>query len=153
MAEELTASATLPASESMKTDIQAGDHTLIGDEPESEGGTNQGPAPVKMALGALASCTSMTVKLYIQHKGWEVGDIETDVYYDISLIKDKDKLSEEERKYVVNSRLRKIRKVVKVDGDFDDDQLKRIRIIAGKCPVNLMMTGSCLITDEVELMG
>jgi putative redox protein len=136
----------------MKTDVSTGGHHYLLDEPENEGGTDLGPSPVKAALGALASCTSMTVKLYLKHKEWEVGDIRTDVYYDIQLIKDKDKLTEEEQAFIVNSRLRKIRKVVRVSGDFDDNQLKRIRIIAGKCPVNLLMTGSCMITDEVELM-
>jgi putative redox protein len=153
MAEEPIAFATLAEKDALKTDVESGGHQYILDEPESEGGTDMGPAPVKAALGALASCTSMTVKLYIQHKGWDVGDIRTDVYYDIKLIKDKDALSEEEQQFVVNSRLRKIHKIVRVAGDFDEAQLKRIRIISGKCPVNLLMIGSCMITDEVALMN
>jgi len=150
MTEKPTASASLPSNESMKTDISIRDFSVVSDEPESEGGTDQGPSPVKMALGSLAACTSMTVKMYIEHKGWEVGSIQTDVYYDIKLIKDKDQLSEEEQKHVVNSRLRRIKKIIRVEGDFDDAQIKRMRIIAGKCPVNLLMIKSCMIEDVVE---
>src|SRR5262245_29713423 len=51
-------------------EIQAGPHRLRGDEPVEQGGTDQGPNPYDLLLAALGSCTSMTVGLYAQRKGW-----------------------------------------------------------------------------------
>lgn len=149
MASQPSVSATLPQDEPYKTDIQLAEHHAVSDEPESTGGTNKGPEPVRMALGALAACTAMTVKMYINRKEWAVGDINVDVYYDISLAK-KEETPEEERPFIVNGRIRRITKDVKIQGDFDDKQLKKIRIISGKCPVNLMLIQSCIITDKIS---
>jgi len=149
MATQPSVSATLSKSEPYKTDIELAGHQAVSDEPESTGGTNQGPEPVRMALGALAACTAMTVKMYINRKEWEVGDIKVDVYYDIALAKEEE-TPEEERPYIVNGRIRRIKKDVRIEGSFDEKQLKKIRIISGKCPVNLMMIQSCIITDEIS---
>ena len=39
-----------------RTDIKAGDHLVIVDQPESGGGKNEGPNPLEFELIALGSC-------------------------------------------------------------------------------------------------
>ncbi|MDX1509654.1 MAG: OsmC family protein, partial [Woeseiaceae bacterium] len=52
-----------------RTTIDAAGHPLIADEPTSVGGTNEGPTPYDLLSAALASCTTMTLKMYAGRKG------------------------------------------------------------------------------------
>ena len=49
--------------------IEIGPHHLVGDESPDNGGQDAGPAPHEFLLAALATCTSMTMRAYAQHKG------------------------------------------------------------------------------------
>ncbi|MFT5540793.1 MAG: alpha/beta superfamily hydrolase, partial [Alphaproteobacteria bacterium] len=53
--------------------VRAGRHHLIADEPPKVGGDDLGPGPHEYLLSGLGACTSMTLRLYIEHKGWEIG--------------------------------------------------------------------------------
>ncbi|MFL9926199.1 OsmC family protein [Herbaspirillum lusitanum] len=57
-------------------EITARQHRLLSDEPESNGGKDTGPAPYELLLAALASCTSLTLRMYAERKGWDLGSID-----------------------------------------------------------------------------
>ncbi len=67
------------AAASYATEIRAGTHHVRADEPLSLGGTDTGPSPVHLLLGALASCTVITVRMYAARKAWDVGAVSADV--------------------------------------------------------------------------
>ncbi len=56
--------------------IEIGPHALVADEPRESGGDDLGPAPHDYLLAALGACTSMTLKLYAERKGWPLRHVE-----------------------------------------------------------------------------
>ena len=53
--------------------ISAGRHRLLADEPVSVGGLDSGPNPYDYLAAALAACTSMTLRVYAEHKQLALG--------------------------------------------------------------------------------
>jgi len=132
-------------------EIKSGNHTFIADEPESAGGSDAGPDPITLAMGALGACTTMTIKIYLDHKGWAFNQIETTVKTSVERIENAALLNENERAVLDAGRLRRIHKTIRIEGVYNENQLNRILSIASKCPVNKMLKNSCYITDEIEV--
>ena len=59
-----------------------GGHTVVVDEPPTAGGTDTGPSPTQLLAASLAGCTAITIEMYAERKGWDVGAIEVDVDVD-----------------------------------------------------------------------
>jgi putative redox protein len=110
-------------------DIYTSDHHLIGDEPLSVGGNNLGPTPFDFLLTALGACTAMTLRMYIRRKKWEVTDIQ--VHLSSERVED----------------AFQINRALKVQGNIDDAQFKRLNEIADKCPVHKVLHGEITVKD------
>lgn len=149
MDESFTIKATLPDPSLLKTDVKVRTHSYLLDEPESAGGTDQGPNPPEMTVAALGACVAMTLKLYLDNKEWAFDSIECQLKMAYEPVEDPASLSESLRPYLDKGKLRKVISRVYIKGKFDEAQLKRIKIIAGKCPVHRMLQGSTLIEDEI----
>jgi uncharacterized OsmC-like protein/alpha/beta superfamily hydrolase len=104
--------------------IRAGDHAFIADEPDDVGGLDGGPHPYQLLCSALAACTTMTLRMYSNHKGYGFGRITTEVTHE------RDSDGPAGAKQDVFSR------VVRVDGVDDNALQDKIVEIAGKCPVH-----------------
>src|SRR5204862_8319115 len=63
-------------------EVKIREHELTADEPKDQGGDDEGPSPQELLAASLASCTAITMEMYAQRKGWEVGDIMVDVNYE-----------------------------------------------------------------------
>ena len=99
------------------------EHIVIIDEPVSNGGKNTGPAPTEYLCVALASCTTATVKMYVNHKLWKVD----------SMVVDVEKETTEEGKNV-------FKRTLYIKGELSDEQLARLMQIANACPVHKILS-------------
>jgi len=119
-----------------EVEIQGG-HRLVIDEPTESGGGDQGPSPPRTLAAALAACTAITIEMYADRKGWELGDVEVDV----------------EMEYGRSGSPQSFAATLHLPRALSDDQAERLREIAGKCPVHRALTGEreVTITDRVEL--
>ena len=61
--------------------IVTGHHRLTSDEPVAQGGGDTGPGPYELLLGGLGACTSITLRMYANRKGWELGKITVGMRY------------------------------------------------------------------------
>lgn len=69
------ASATVEGAHKYAQTIRTGEHRLTADEPAALGGENSGPSPYGLVLSGLGACTSITLRMYAERKGWELGTV------------------------------------------------------------------------------
>ncbi|MDO9370675.1 MAG: bifunctional alpha/beta hydrolase/OsmC family protein [Sphingopyxis sp.] len=108
--------------------MRAGKAAFIADEPESAGGLGSGPTPFDLLSAALAACTTMTLRLYADRKGWPVGRIRTGVAHR--------KEQGAEKPDIFSRR-------VEIEDTLDDAQHAELIAVADRCPVHrTLATGS-----------
>lgn len=102
--------------ETYTSNIQVNQHSLLVDEPIEKGGEDLGPAPGDYLCAALASCKAITLRMYAQRKKWKVDEIKVKV----NLVLDKESSSGHNTFFCE----------LFFSGDLDDEQQKRLLIIA-----------------------
>jgi putative redox protein len=114
-----------------KTNLVLDNHTLVADEPPTNGGKDLGPAPGDLMRLSLASCTAITLRMYANRKGWAISQIEVKVHSE--QIGDK---------AVFHSQ-------VKIEGDIDAHQRQRLLQIAKACPVHKLLTNPIEVLTQL----
>jgi putative redox protein len=124
-------------------DVQARNHHILADEPESLGSADLGPTPYELVLAGLGACTTITLRMYVERKKWPVTHIACDVKYKRSGV-----LSGPggDPAGIKNIFVREIT----IEGDIDDAQRDRMMQIADKCPVHKMLEGETEIRTRLK---
>lgn len=104
--------------------MSARGHEILADEPKDLGGTDLGAKPSELLLSSLAGCKLITMRMYAERKGWEIG--ETTI----------------ELRYIERGDPTIVEKKIRFTGDLDEDQTKRLIDISGRCPVAKMLKNS-----------
>jgi putative redox protein len=124
-------------------EIRAGRHTVVADEPVEAGGTDTGPDPYSLLLGALGACTSMTLKLYARRKGWPLGDVAVELSFSRVYAEDCANCDDP------RARLDRVDRRIVLHGPLDEAQVARLAEIAKKCPVHKTLMAGLNVVDEV----
>ncbi|MGJ1267287.1 OsmC family protein [Sphingobacterium spiritivorum] len=121
--------------EKYTTTITDNIHTLIADEPTEVGGQDKGFAPTQLLLSSLGSCKVITVRMYADQKKWELDKVIV-------------RLSSEVKRSV-QQQTTYIKCHISFEGNLDDDQKKRLAIIADRCPVHKILSNPIVIDSNM----
>ena len=117
-----------------RTEItSASGNILIADEPQEMGGKNLGFSPSELLASSLASCTLITLRMYINRKGWKISEINIKIDF------------ENDDEQNVSMFTRKI----EIIGEIDEDQRQRLHVIAEKCPIHKLLTNTIKIRTSL----
>jgi len=112
------------------TEILAGQHAIVADEPESLGGKDYGPSPYDLLMASLGACTAMTLRMYADRKKWDLEEVR--VHLSHQKVHTEDCQDCESK----NQKIDKIERHLELKGKLDEKQRKRLLQIANKCPVH-----------------
>lgn len=116
--------------ENYRHEISIGDNKfhLVADEPPTG---HAGPAPYDFVLSGLGACTAITLRMYAQRKGWDLGEVSVT----LKLLKDDDGHDHIERSISAN-------------GELDDARWAKLLEIADKTPVTRTLMRGTEITTQ-----
>ncbi|HVV05790.1 MAG TPA: (4Fe-4S)-binding protein [Puia sp.] len=110
---------------------------FIADEPEKTGGRDTGPDPNTLFLSSLISCTLVTLRMYIDRKGWDIPviSVKANLFQTV----------QDEKLTTI------IDKEVSFPGPvpLDPEKKNRLLEIAEHCPVSKMLEGPIKIRSFV----
>jgi putative redox protein len=118
-------------------------HQLLADEPKAAGGTDLGPSPYDLLLMALGACTSMTIRMYAEHKGLALDDVEVRLRHERIHVDDCEADVDEAVLAAADKhgRIERIERCIDLTGHLTDAERRRVLAIADRCPVHRTLTG------------
>jgi putative redox protein len=125
------------------TEINAAGHPLVADEPLAYGGTDRGPTPYGLLSAALASCTSMTLRMYADHKKYSYDSFEVSVEH--NKIHATDCVDCE----TADGRVDEFQRSILMNGDFTPEQRERMLEIADRCPVHRTLDNEVVVRTSL----
>jgi putative redox protein len=114
-----------------QTTITSSNHTIIADEPVDVGGEDTGMSPYSLLLASLASCTAITLRMYIDRKMWVVDEITIN----LELFK--------------NTNGVQIESKLAFKGVLTNEQTKRLVTIADACPIHKILVGNIAVNNSL----
>ena len=110
---------------------------MIADEPESSGGKATGPDPYTLLMSSLLACSLITMRMYIDRKGWDIPEIamNANLYQETA---DGKLTTTIDREIVFIS-------------PVNDEQRKRLKDIIKLCPVSKLLEND-IVMRTVESM-
>jgi len=119
----------------LEQDVEVRKHRVTADEPKDHGGQDSGPSPQELLAASLASCTAITMEMYAQRKGWDVGEIAVDVTYEPAQ----------------RGSPTRFKMAFEFPKELPEEQRERLMQIGAKCPVHRTLEGEVMFEETVEL--
>jgi putative redox protein len=116
-------------------EIRQGDHVMTADESRKDGGNDEGPSPQELLAASLASCSAVTLEMYADRKGWNIGDVTVEVNYEPA-----------QRGSPTRFEIS-----VKLPKELPEEQRERLMQIVARCPVHRTLEGEVIFDERLEL--
>lgn len=113
-----------------RTELSVAGHAMLADEPAAYGGTDLAPTPYDYLSAALASCTSMTLRMYADHKQLDFDAATVSVRHD--KVHATDCMDCETK----SGKIDEFQRRIVIDGNLTPEQRERMLEIADRCPVH-----------------
>ena len=126
-----------------KTEVRLGGHAIVADEPTSVGGTGLGPTPYDLLSAALATCTSMTLRMYANHKKLNLESATVRVEHDKVHAKDCEDCESG------SGKIDEFRRTISLEGGLTGAERARMLEIADRCPVHLTLHGETKVRSTL----
>lgn len=138
MAEIVIAKCTVHAAAeepNYRQQVRCGRHEFLVDERPARGGGDAGPMPFEYLLGSLGACTSITLRMYAERHGWNIGTV------DVSLtLRKGDDASRIDRR-------------VSVSAPLTPEQQQKLAEICEKTPVTLVVKSGAQVRTTLASAG
>ena len=125
------------------TQVAAGEHRLLADEPTAVGGTDLGPTPYDLLAASLATCTSMTLRMYAEHKKLDFSAATVRVSH--GRVHADDCADCEQQDGMIHE----FRRELLLEGNLSDAQRQRMVEIADRCPVHKTLHHEIRVRTEL----
>jgi putative redox protein len=106
-------------------------NVIIADESLDKGGKNTGFSPKELLAAALSACTSATLRMYVERKGWKIAEIKVET-----------ELTEADNKTTFNRKIEFSEKI-------DEEKRKRLIQVANACPVHKILSNPIEFKTEI----
>ncbi|MGA9854555.1 MAG: alpha/beta fold hydrolase [Gammaproteobacteria bacterium] len=127
-----------------RTEVYAGVHHLLADEPKDVGGSDAGPSPYGYLTSALGACTAITLRMYADRKQWPLESVR--VHLTHAKIHAQDCADCE----IKEGRIDKFDREIELRGELSAEQTQRLLEIADKCPVHQTLHSEVLIETHLK---
>jgi putative redox protein len=107
-------------------------HRIGADEPTDKGGSDGAPTPLELLATSLAACTAITLRMYGERKGWELGTLKVDC-----------------RGFVDGTSYR-FERSIRIGAPLADEQRARLGEIAERTPVTRVVTAGARVVTEIR---
>lgn len=115
-----------------RTHINTATNSITADEPLANGGTGEGMGPEELLAASLSACTSITLRMYADRKGYDVEDIK------VNVVMKRDK----------ELNITNINRKIQISGALTDEERAKMMAIANNCPVHKILTNQIIINTE-----
>ena len=97
---------------------------------------DSGPTPYDLLLAGLGACTSMTLRMYAEHKELPLKRVHVDLRHEKIRAADQPPVD-------------RIERIITLEGDLTPEQRQRMLEIANKCPVYRTLTSNIQIESTI----
>jgi uncharacterized OsmC-like protein len=137
----MTAPVIVHSRGAFRSEVEAGPHRFVIDEPVDAGGTAEGPTPYDLLAAALGGCTSMTLHYYAKREKLPLDGVDVTVSHDRQYAKDcADCVSQA-------GFIHRFRVEIRLHGNLTPEQREHLLTIANRCPVKKTLSSEIKIED------
>lgn len=115
--------------------VHCGRHEMLVDERPARGGADAGPMPFEYLLAGLGACTSITLRMYAERHGWNIGAVQVS----LALRQGADG--------------RKVERRVAIAGPLTAEQQAKLADVCEKTPVTLVVKSGIPVRTTLASAG